>query len=811
MSFKPSSTSRLWFGTAALFVAAIVPLAATLSDPGITWDEPVYRESQRLQAEWFSRLARARSWSDLQSLVSREATHDLWMSARFGLNFHPPLAGMLANLAHLVFGHWLYDLNARRLASALELAAAAALLFHFLARRYGGWVGAVAGSSLLLMPRVFGHGHIAGTDMPMLFFWATAALAYWNGQTSRAWRAMFAVLLALAFLVKLSTVFVIVPLVLWHLLERCCGNAREGKPSQAGDSPKPGPASWRAGLLVLLVLSVPLLGAGWEARRLARNMRLETTQRLPAPEKERYLQYVHLLDSDVASPLPGWILLLPAALYGGLLLVRHRADRASLWHVWVGCRGAGFETVALVLAVCPVVVLILNVGWWRDPLLRIGHYSALFLERKAALPDIEIFYLGQKYVYSLPWHNGWVMMAVTVPLGILLLALVGGVRALGCLRRDSLPMFFFLNAAALPVSRMLPTPAHDGVRLMLPTFFFLAGLAGVGFGWLAELLTGRRVDNSREDRQHNAGNPRATLGVQVALLAAALGPAAYDLIRIHPYELSYYNRAVGGLAGAMQRGFEVSYWYDAVTPRAIDDVNRWLPQDARISLRVHTDVFGEWQQRGHPRLRKDIQLHGATSGPRFAFLLTHSSKSNPTTRLLFAQRPAFPPVEHAGVRLFSIYNSPSVARAQALDLLTAAKSERVVPGSHRLDPPALSETVLEIARRNPGAILEGARRLADGRAFTQSWPDDSEVKQFLSEVIPEDRSAAAEVRRFVSRIAEEHPNALREAARILGKQPEAVARIIRAEGYFPLESVGGYLNRTLAAVSGIDGTGSPTP
>lgn len=38
---------------------------------------------------------------------------------------------------------------------------------------------------------------------------------------------------------------------------------------------------------------------------------------------------------------------------------------------------------------------------------------------------------------------------------------------------------------------MLPTPAHDGIRLMLPSCFFLACLAGLGVGWIGGGVRGR--------------------------------------------------------------------------------------------------------------------------------------------------------------------------------------------------------------------------------------------------------------------------------------------------------------------------------
>ena len=47
------------------------------------------------------------------------------------------------------------------------------------------------------------------------------------------------------------------------------------------------------------------------------------------------------------------------------------------------------------------------------------------LAKAEALPDIRIMYLGETYTYSLPWHNAWVLIAVTVPAGILLTSVVG--------------------------------------------------------------------------------------------------------------------------------------------------------------------------------------------------------------------------------------------------------------------------------------------------------------------------------------------------------------------------------------------------
>src|SRR5208337_4236188 len=45
-----------------------------------------------------------------------------WPYARYGINFHPPLAGQLNLATHALFGSWMKDIPARRMASVIEFA-----------------------------------------------------------------------------------------------------------------------------------------------------------------------------------------------------------------------------------------------------------------------------------------------------------------------------------------------------------------------------------------------------------------------------------------------------------------------------------------------------------------------------------------------------------------------------------------------------------------------------------------------------------------------------------------------------------------
>ena len=144
-----------------------------------------------------------------------------WPYGRYGINFHPPLAGQLNLATHALFGHWMKDIPARRMASVIEFALTITIGFHFLARRYGVWVGLVMAGSLLFMPRLYGQAHLIDTDTPGLLLWAATALAFWKGlhePDARRWRVAVGILLGLAFVEKMGAVMVLLPLLLWLIV-----------------------------------------------------------------------------------------------------------------------------------------------------------------------------------------------------------------------------------------------------------------------------------------------------------------------------------------------------------------------------------------------------------------------------------------------------------------------------------------------------------------------------------------------------------------------------------------------------------------
>jgi hypothetical protein len=376
-------------------------------------------------------------------------------------------------------------------------------------------------------------------------------------------------------------------------------------------------------------------------------------------------------------------------------------------------------------------------------------------------------------------------------------------------------IFFLLNMLTLPVSRMLPTPAHDGVRLMLPTFFFLAGFVG----WAFELIE-RLAERFRSEEYSTT----PVLGVAAAFL---LLPPAYRLARVHPFELSYYNGVVGGLAGAQRLGFEPTYWYDAVIPqvlRQMNDEHAGLPRGATLSLpeprsiveattlpglesarflrelpekRINPEVFVElWAMQ---RLRRDIRIPDirgvppATSDFPHAALLTHSSKASPFTRLLYALKPQAA-WGHDGVRLFSLYDPRGVARAWGLWILLDATDY-----SQPIVKPRVDYDLIELAKGNYRALYAAALRVtSDGLDQALESQEDPETKAVI-------RRLAAH-RDTLEVLLTRRKEALVEAVEIVNRAAQKRPRVLELlvegyDGYLPADILGDYLDEGLTPLA----------
>ncbi|WP_210420113.1 glycosyltransferase family 39 protein [Aquisphaera giovannonii] len=756
--------ARWWPASLAVFTLSLVALAPTTGDIGLTWDEPAYRYSQVMSAQWWEQLARVRSRDDLRALLDPDALLFYWPYGRYGINFHPPLAGQLNLAAHAAFGGFMKDIPSRRMASVIEFALTIAVGFHFLARRYGMLPALTMAGSLLSLPRLYGQAHLIDTDIPGLLLWAAASLAFWNGlyeEEGRRWRVLVGILTGLAFIEKMSAVTVILPLIAWLAATRL-PKALVGRGARL---------AWLDALVTAGPMLVPLGMAFLEIQSLQRQL-------LPPKDADLFLQ-------RPAADLPGWILAVPLGVWVVRRLLGRIFGRSPLW----GAERPGLETWTAALAFGPVIGWLGNPAWWRETLPRLAHYYALNADREGALPDIHNIYFGQGYEFTLPWHNAWVLMAITVPIPVLAAAAVGVARGLAGARRDRLPLYFLLQFLTLPALRMLPVPAHDGVRLFLPTFFFLSAFAGWG------------ADAAARGLARVARLPYRLAGAATA--AAVVIPGAVATARIHPYELSYYNALVGGPRGAWHRGFELTYWLDAFNGPVLDELNARLPTGVEVddpNKLTNPMTMKELQDlgalRADIRLGPDVREHGGTyERIGYAWLQTQDSKATPFTRLLFAMRPwyASEPRQLDGLRAATVADTVAVTRAWALELLMDAP-DPLPPSRPKLARPMANQAVLRWAREDPKGLEDAAKALAAGGEAANA----PAASRLMHQMTDRRNQRESEVRRFLlTRLLKARPRALAEGVRMLVDRPDAIVEVMTRYGYTDPEWIGGYLDRDL--------------
>jgi hypothetical protein len=737
-------------GALGVFLAVCLVTAPTTGDFGLTWDEPAYRHSQLVSARWWSKLFRVRSAAELGGLLDADELLYSWPYGRHGINFHPPLAGQLNLLTFQLFGGILREIPARRMASVVEFGLTAALLFGFLARRSGWVAGLIAAGALVCMPRLYGQAHLIDTDIPGMLIWVATAFAFWIAVMERRggfWSVLVGILLGLAFVEKMAAVFVLVPVLLWlggTALARWLGNP-------AGRAP----AVWDAAITLGLLL-VPLGMAALEMKRL---MDAGPPAGLPPP------QLTNLFVHRPPSRLPDGFLAVPWLIW----IIRELVRRVARGNSVLGVPRPVLGTLSAILAWGPLVGWLGNPAWWRESMVRLAHYGSLSFGRKGALPDIQILYRNQLYEFSLPWDSAWVLIGITVPVSLLIAALAGLPGLLRRPHRELVKWYFFLHLSFLPLMRFFPTPAHDGVRLFLPTFVFLAGFCGWGGASLARLIA--RV--TRWDGRR----------VQAVVAGFVLLPAAWQLVKIHPFELSYYNEIIGGPARAWERGFELTYWYDAFTPGALRELNAKLPEGASL---MHANelstppTFDELLGLG--MLRADLDLEQRSPEFRYRWLLTHDSKASAFTRLLFAMRPwwALRPSQLQGARVASVMSPEAASRAWALQLLTdgpytGPPLPRTIP--ERAAPLSVFEPSFAWARSDPDALRAAARSIARRRG-----PGEDPGTQRLWAILTRYDNPAAG-RNFLKILLDARPAALIEAVEILIRDPEGVRRHLTRYGY----------------------------
>jgi hypothetical protein len=262
-----------------------------------------------------------------------------------------------------------------------------------------------------------------------------------------------------------------------------------------------------------------------------------------------YAIKLHALFLAVVVPL--WLLALP------------RERRGSWGRLGTGLALAGGAAVAAILWAWPY--------YRHDPVARLLETLRIFGNHEY---NELVFYLGRHYpAHDVPWHFAFVMLAVNTPLLHLALAAAGLALLLRASRRsrdDASLLALLLLWVLVPILAQIGsgTAKLDGVRHYLFALPALALLAGIALAEGAEAL-----------RRRFPSRPALVPAFAIASTLAFV-PIVVEMVRLHPYEVVFFNRLAGGTAGARAR-FELDYWGLSLKAAA-----EWIDANAPTGSRV---------------------------------------------------------------------------------------------------------------------------------------------------------------------------------------------------------------------------------
>jgi hypothetical protein len=195
--------------------------------PGLTVDESInVPEGVRLVEaipEWLTgRLTTLEVFGDHNDQELRNAPIGFYMAD------YPPLGRAWLGLSHKLAcavcppkDHSSpFVIAAARTGSAVALAVLVILVGYVSGKWYGPIAGMTASASLVMMPRLFGHAHIAALETVMSLVYAAvvfSVVGYWSKQSPpiRKTAILTGILFGLALLTKVQAILLPVPIMLW--------------------------------------------------------------------------------------------------------------------------------------------------------------------------------------------------------------------------------------------------------------------------------------------------------------------------------------------------------------------------------------------------------------------------------------------------------------------------------------------------------------------------------------------------------------------------------------------------------------------
>ena len=230
----------------------------------------------------------------------------------------------------------------------------------------------------------------------------------------------------------------------------------------------------------------------------------------------------------------------------------------------------------------PIFAFIIWGIFWPDPLLHLLYLWRFFQYNTI---NLEVLFNGQWYCsgVNVPWWYPYGYLAIVTPIPILLFAIVGFLIALRRMTKFDPLAWLLIFWFFVPIVRYMSPKIGviDGIRHFQEVEYPLVAYAAIGaVGMGAWFLKLRNVPLRIR---------KITLGIVVVL---TLGCLTGNIIRFHPYQLSYFNELVGGLRGAMGK-YDIDYW-GISQKRAAAWLNENAPADSIVHIVMTGDTAGKY-------------------------------------------------------------------------------------------------------------------------------------------------------------------------------------------------------------------------
>lgn len=208
-----------------------------------------------------------------------------------------------------------------------------------------------------------------------------------------------------------------------------------------------------------------------------------------------------------------------------------------------------------IIIVPPALLIALWPWLWRGTFDRLSQYLLFHADHF----EIPVFYLGKQYGVA-PWHYPAALVLVTVPMIVMVPFVIGLLRTNDPGNRKTNAFILFNGLFPILIASLPGIPKYDGIRLFMPAFPFLLMVSGLGLRFL--------FDKIRETRLRTV-----FMGSYGVLFLMSF---YFSVVKMHPYQSSYYSEAVGGFSGASDKGFEHEYWGSPYK-----DVLTWLNRNSQ--------------------------------------------------------------------------------------------------------------------------------------------------------------------------------------------------------------------------------------